>query len=98
MSWLAIIKKILIYVRKLPDISDRLLMHNMEQSISQTIRDRIKNTQFDILYSTLDQIAQKIAERDREQIMPTGDTALNILGFSTQVPMNAVFITNGANG
>jgi hypothetical protein len=28
--------------------------------------------------------------------MPTGDTALNVLGFSTQVPMNAVYITNGA--
>ena len=55
-----------------------------------------KNTQFGILYPTLDQIAQKIAERDRAQIMPTGDTALNILGFSTQVPMNAVYITNGA--
>ena len=55
-----------------------------------------KTTQFGILYPTLDQIAQKIAERDRAQIMPTGDTALNILGFSTQVPMNAVYITNGA--
>lgn len=55
-----------------------------------------KNTQFGILYPTLDQIAQKIAERDRAQIMPTGDTALNILGFSTQVPVNAVYITNGA--
>jgi hypothetical protein len=28
--------------------------------------------------------------------MPTGDTVLNILGFSTQVPTNAVYITNGA--
>ena len=28
--------------------------------------------------------------------MPTGGAALNILGFSTQVPMNAVYITNGA--
>src|SRR5690554_3880308 len=55
-----------------------------------------KKTQFGILYPTLDQIAQKIAERDKAQIMPTGDTALNILGFSTQVPMNAVYITNGA--
>jgi len=55
-----------------------------------------KNTQFGILYPTLDQIAQKIAERDKAQIMPTGDTALNILGISTQVPMNAVYITNGA--
>lgn len=55
-----------------------------------------KKTQFGILYPTLNQIAQKIAERDKAQIMPTGDTALNILGLSTQVPMNAVYITNGA--
>ncbi|MDR2915750.1 MAG: DUF6088 family protein [Tannerella sp.] len=55
-----------------------------------------RRTQFGILYPTIDQIAQKIAERDRAQIMPTGDTALNLLGFSTQVPMNAVYITNGA--
>lgn len=55
-----------------------------------------KKTLFGILYPTLDQIAHKIAERDKAQIMPTGDTALNILGFSTQVPMNAVYITNGA--
>ena len=48
------------------------------------------------MYPTIDQIAQKIAERDKAQIMPTGDTALNILGFSTQVPMNAVYTTNGA--
>jgi hypothetical protein len=55
-----------------------------------------KKTQFGILYPTIDQIAQKISERDNAQIMPTGDTALNILGFSTQVPMNAIYITNGA--
>ena len=55
-----------------------------------------KKTQFGILFPTLDQIAKKIAERDKAQIMPTGDTALNILGFSKQVPMNAVYITNGA--
>ena len=55
-----------------------------------------KKTKFGILYPTIDQIAQKIAERDKAQIMPTGDTALNILGLSTQVPMNAVYITNGA--
>lgn len=53
-------------------------------------------TQFGILQPTLDQIAKKIAERDKAKIMPTGDMALNILGFSTQVPMNAVYLTNGA--
>jgi hypothetical protein len=55
-----------------------------------------KKTRFGVLYPTIDQVAQKIAERDKAQIMPTGDTALNILGLSTQVPMNAVYITNGA--
>lgn len=55
-----------------------------------------KKTRFGILYPTIDQIAQKIAERDKAQIMPSGDTALNLLGFSTQVPMNAVYFTNGA--
>lgn len=55
-----------------------------------------KKTRFGTLYPTIDQIAHKIAERDKAQIMPTGNTALNILGFSTQVPMNAVYITNGA--
>jgi hypothetical protein len=55
-----------------------------------------KRTQFGILFPTIDQIARKIAERDKAEIFPTGDTALNILGLSTQVPMNAVYITNGA--
>lgn len=64
--------------------------------VATGIYTRPKKTQFGILYPTIDQIAQKIAQRDRAQIMPTGDTVLNILGFSTQVPMNAVYITNGA--
>ena len=55
-----------------------------------------KMTKFGILFPTIDTIAHKIAERDRAQIMPTGSTALNLLGLSTQVPMNAVYITNGS--
>jgi hypothetical protein len=55
-----------------------------------------KVTKFGILFPTIDKIAYKIAERDKAQIMPTGSTALNILGLSTQVPMNAVYITNGS--
>jgi hypothetical protein len=55
-----------------------------------------KKTQFGLLYPTIDQIAQKIAERDKAQIMCTGNVAMNLVGFSTQVPMNAVYITNGA--
>lgn len=33
--------------------------------------------------------------KDRADIIPSGLTALNLLGLSTQVPMNAVYLTNG---
>ena len=48
-----------------------------------------------ILYPTLEEIAEAIAKRDRSRIMPTGCYALNRLGLSTQVPMNAVYYTDG---
>lgn len=50
---------------------------------------------FGILYPSLDDVAQAIAQRDKCRIVPTGDAALNKLGLSTQVPMNAVYFTDG---
>jgi len=41
-------------------------------------------------------IARAIAKRDRARILPTGTYALNMLGLSTQVPMNVVYLTDGA--
>jgi hypothetical protein len=49
-----------------------------------------------ILYPSVEDIAKEIAERDKARIVPTGIYALNALGLSTQVPMNAVFLTDGA--
>lgn len=49
-----------------------------------------------ILYPTIEEIAIAIAERDNARIIPTGITALNKLGLSTQIPMNIVFLTDGA--
>lgn len=49
-----------------------------------------------VLYPTIDEIAMAIAERDKARIIPTGTTALNKLGLSTQIPMNIVFLTDGA--
>ena len=49
-----------------------------------------------ILRPTYDEIAQAIARRDKARIAPTGDQALNILGLSEQVPMNAVYLTDGS--
>ncbi len=50
----------------------------------------------DVIPPSAEDIAQRIAERDKVKIIPTGDQALNQLGLSTQVPGNAVYITNGA--
>lgn len=50
---------------------------------------------FGVIYPSVDDVAQAIAQRDKCRIVPTGDTALNKLGLSTQVPMNAVYLTDG---
>lgn len=46
---------------------------------------------------TFDEIANSIALRDRVRIIPTGDYVLNVLGLSTQVVANAVFLTDGSS-
>jgi len=48
------------------------------------------------LYPEIEDIAQAIAKRDRAKIVPAGSYALNRLGLSTQVPMNIVYLTDGA--
>jgi Family of unknown function (DUF6088) len=48
------------------------------------------------LTPSIEQIALAIAKRDRARIVPTGAFALNALGLSTQVPLNAVYLTDGA--
>jgi hypothetical protein len=45
---------------------------------------------------TVEQIAAAIAGRDKARIVATGVFALNALGLSTQVPLNAVYLTDGA--
>lgn len=49
-----------------------------------------------IIYPGIDQIAKAIASRDKATIVPTGIYAQNRLGLSTQIPMNAVYLTNGS--
>ena len=50
-----------------------------------------------ILYPTLEEISQTIAKRDKIKIAPTGLYAMNRLGLSSQVVMNAVFYTDGSS-
>ena len=44
----------------------------------------------------IEEIAYGIAKRDKVRIMPTGAYVLNLLGLSTQVPANVVFVTDGS--
>ncbi|NDV64831.1 MULTISPECIES: DUF6088 family protein [unclassified Bacteroides] len=49
-----------------------------------------------ILMPSLDDVANALAKRDKARIVPTGIYALNVLGLSTQVPMNYVYLTDGS--
>jgi hypothetical protein len=48
------------------------------------------------VYPSIDDIAQKVATRDKATLRPTGIVALNRIGLSTQVPLKQVFLTDGA--
>lgn len=50
-----------------------------------------------MLFPSYEEIAQVIAKRDKVKIFPAGALAQNMLGLSTQVPMNVVFLTDGSN-
>lgn len=49
-----------------------------------------------VIFPTYEEIAQYIAKRDKARIVPTGSYALNVLGLSTQVPANVVYLTDGS--
>jgi len=49
-----------------------------------------------ILYPTAEEIAKSIAKRDKAKIIPTGVYAQHLLGLSTQIPMNVVYLTDGS--
>ncbi len=51
---------------------------------------------FGVLQPTTEEIAKAIAKRDKARIIPTGVLALNVLGLSTQVPLNIVYLTDGS--
>ncbi len=49
-----------------------------------------------ILYPTAEEIGKAIAKRDKARIIPTGAYAQHLLGLSTQIQMNVVFLTDGS--
>ena len=65
--------------------------------IAKGVYVKAKKTRFGVLYPSAFELVTEIAKRDKAKIFPTGDTAANRLGFSTQVPMNASFLTSGSS-
>lgn len=55
-----------------------------------------ENSYIGLVMPTAEEVADAIARRDRARTVPTGVSALNALGLSTQVPMNVVLLTDGS--
>ena len=53
-------------------------------------------SRFGVVLPSVDKIVQAIAARDNAEILPSGMTALNVLGLSTQVPMKYSYLTTGS--
>ncbi len=65
--------------------------------IAKGVYVKAKITRFGVVYPSAFELVKEIAKRDKAEILSTGDTAANRLGFSTQVPMNASFLTSGSS-
>lgn len=65
--------------------------------IAKGIYVKAKKTRFGLVYPSAFELVTEIAKRDKAKIIPTGETAANRLGFSTQIPMNTSFLTSGSS-
>lgn len=66
------------------------------QKVSQGIYVKPRMSRFGPVLPSVDKIVQAIAVRDKAQVLPSGNTALNMLGLSTQVPVNYTYLTTGS--
>ena len=44
---------------------------------------------------SMEQIAKAVAKRDHARIIPTGQYAAHVLGFTTQIPLQVTYLTDG---
>lgn len=64
--------------------------------IAQGIYVKPTKSRFGLVFPSVEKVVQAIAARDNAQILPSGMTALNVLGLSTQIPMNYLYLTSGS--
>ena len=77
------------YVTKLLAIFEK---EGLITRIAKGVYVKARKTRFGILYPSAYELVKEIAKRDKAKVIPTGATAANRLGFSTQVPMNTIFM------
>ena len=75
-------------------VLSRLEKEGLLVRISQGIYLYPQRNRFGILKPSIDEIAVAIAQKDKARIIPSGLTAMNKLGLSAQVTMNAVYLTD----
>ena len=64
--------------------------------IAHGIYAKPRKSRFGVVLPSVDKVVQAIAVRDNAEVLPSGMTALNALGLSTQVPMNYTYLTTGS--
>ena len=73
-----------------------LTQEGMLVKLAQGIYAKPRRSRFGLVLPSVDKIAQAIAARDNAEVLPSGMTALNVLGLSTQVPMKYSYLTTGS--
>ena len=64
--------------------------------MAQGVYVKPRKSRFGLVLPSIEKIVQAIAMRDNAEVLPSGTTALNALGLSTQVPMNYSYLTSGS--
>lgn len=64
--------------------------------IAQGIYVKPRQSRFGNVFPSIDKVVQAIACRDHAKVLPSGMTALNVLGLSTQVPTTYTYLTTGS--
>ena len=73
-----------------------LTQEGMLVKLAQGIYAKPRRSRFGLVLPSVDKIVQAIAARDNAEVLPSGMTALNVLGLSTQVPMKYSYLTTGS--
>lgn len=94
----------LFFNNSFPEYDEEYVRHVLSDLCAQGTLERIAfgiylkptRSRFGVVYPPVSDIVKAIAVRDKAKILPTGNTAMNQLGLSEQVPMNLEYITSGS--